>query len=162
MQGHGIAPHHLPPLPNGIPPGLPPLLGHRPPLPSADLIPQAKIVSDIAPTASSVSSTLGTVATVHGSPTLEVPLASSIGNSDPGASTVSIFLNSSSSGPSSDMNTLVGNEKQNRKKLKGGLTLVYGADGDGTDDISMEETRALLPRYQKLLSRASPIVKTTA
>ena len=167
VQGHGIAPIHLPPLPNGmpplphgLPPGLPPLHGHPPPLPSADLIPQAKMVSDAAPTASSLSSTLGAVTTIHASPTTEVPVASSIGNSNPAVSTVSISLNNGNSGPSSDMHTREGNGKENKKKLKGGLTLVYDPDRRGTDDISMEETRALLPRYQKLLSRASSIANT--
>jgi hypothetical protein len=43
------------------------------------------------------------------------------------------------------------------KKLKGGLTLVYAAEGDGAGEISMEEMRAVLPRYQKILSRVSSI-----
>jgi len=170
---HGMAPHHLPPLPNGMPPlpngllpGLPPPPPghhHRPPLPSADLIPQAQMVSNAAPTASSLSSTLGNNATSgHSSSTAEAALASSSGggaNSNPAISTVSMSLNNNGGNQgssSSDINNTRNNGK-GKNKLKGGLTLVYAADGEGADEISMEETRALLPRYQKLLSRASSI-----
>jgi len=62
-----------------------------------------------------------------------------------------LLLNSTIQGSSSELNTRNGKGK---KKLKGGLTLVYGVDVEGFDEMSMEETRALLPRYQKLLSRA--------
>lgn len=142
-------PHYLPPLPNGmmppLPPGLPPPLATLPP--SADLIPQAKMISDTAPTASSLSSTLGS------SSTSEVGgLSTSGGKSNPVVPTISISLNSSNQGLSSELNTRNGKGK---RKLKGGLSLVYGVDGEGYDEISMEETRALLPRYQKLLSRAT-------
>jgi hypothetical protein len=41
-----------------------------------------------------------------------------------------------------------------KTNLKGGLTLVYDPDGEKEGEISMEETRALLPRYQKMLLRA--------
>lgn len=43
---------------------------------------------------------------------------------------------------------------KDRKKLKGGLMLVYAPEGEGADEISMEEARASLPRYQKMLRRA--------
>lgn len=128
---HPPLPPGMPPpfgvLPHGLPPGLPPLHQqpcppHLPP-PSADLIPQAKIVSDLAPTASSLSS----------STTAEA----GTGSANPVASTISLSLNVS------------------KKKLKGGLTLVYSTEVEGCDEMSMEETRSLLPRYQKLLSRAA-------
>lgn len=48
-------------------------------------------------------------------------------------------------------------KKNEKKKLKGGLTLVYDADGEGANELSMEELRAALPRYQKILSRASSV-----
>lgn len=38
-----------------------------------------------------------------------------------------------------------------KKKLKGGLTLVYDAGEDGMDELCMEEQRASLGRYQKLM-----------
>jgi len=63
---------------------------------------------------------------------------------DPRLKNVSISLNA-------DVNTA---KKKEKKKLKGGLTLVYDADGEGANELSMEELRAALPRYQKILSRA--------
>mmetsp|Transcript_897 Transcript_897/g.2265 ORF Transcript_897/g.2265 Transcript_897/m.2265 type:complete len:334 (+) Transcript_897:371-1372(+) len=174
MGHHGMPPHHLPPLPNGMPPlphGLPPSLppglppppqGNHPALPSADLIPQAQMVSNVAPAASSLSSTLGNnTAGVESSSATQLPLGDGIGapSSDPKISTVSMSLNNISGtnqGSSADINSAKKVEK-GKKKLKGGLTLVYAADGEGADEISMEETRALLPRYLKLLSRASSI-----
>jgi len=169
---HGIPPHQLPPLPNvlpplphGLPPGIPPGLpppppGHPPPLPSADLIPQAKMVSNAAPTASSLSSTLGANAlSVHSTSSTQVslPVAGTIGGSNSAISTVSMSLNIGNQGTSSsDANTTRNNDK-GKRKLKGGLTLVYAADGEGGDEISMEEMRAVLPRYQKILSRVSSI-----
>ena len=41
-----------------------------------------------------------------------------------------------------------------RKKMKGGLTLIFDADNDSLDDLCMEERRASLPRYQKMLGKA--------
>jgi len=172
---HGMPPLHLPPLPNGLPPlphglppGVPPGLPppppghhHPPPLLSADLIPQAKMVSNAAPTASSLSSTLGTTTSnVHSTPTTQVFSAGAGigGNLNPAISTVSMSLNShggNHGSSSSDVNSR--NNEKGKKKLKGGLTLVYAADGAGADEISMEEMRAVLPRYQKILSRVSSI-----
>ena len=57
---------------------------------------------------------------------------------------------------SSDANNAKKNEK-GKKKLKGGLTLVYDADGEGAGEMSMEEMRAAVPRYQKILTRVSSI-----
>jgi hypothetical protein len=41
------------------------------------------------------------------------------------------------------------------KKLKGGLTLIFDPEGEGVVEMSMEEYRASLPRYQKLLRMAT-------
>jgi len=165
MGHHGMPQHHMPPLPNGLPPlphglpppGLPPPPpGHPPPLPSADLIPQAKMVSNAAPTASSLSSTLGANASsVLPAPTTQMSLggAGSVGTSTPLVTPVSMSLTSNQASSSSDAKK---NEK-GKKKLKGGLTLVYAADGEGAGELSMEEMRAVLPRYQKILSRVSSI-----
>ena len=145
---HGMPPpphHHMPPLPNGLPPlphGLPP---PPPPGHAVDLIPQAKMVSNAAPTASSLSSALGTTAASSISPATGA-------NANPTISSVSMSLNIGSS----DANNAKKTEKS-KKKLKGGLTLVYDADGEGSDEISMEEMRAALPRYQKILARVSVI-----
>jgi len=164
---HGMPPHHLPPLPNGLPPlphglpppGLPPPPpGHPPPLPFADLIPQAKMVSNAAPTASSLSTT---TSGLHSTTSTHVSLAGvgSGGNSNPALSTVSMSLNinfGNQGSSSSDANNTRKNDK-GKKKLKGGLTLVYAADGEDAAEFSIEEMRALLPRYQKILMRVSSI-----
>ena len=41
--------------------------------------------------------------------------------------------------------------KPQRKKIKGGLTLVFDAGEEGPDEMCMEEMRASLLRYQKML-----------
>jgi hypothetical protein len=119
-------PGGMPPLPPGLPPGVPPASM----MPSADLIPQAQIVSSAAPTASSLS---GSTAPVASS-------TAAVGEQTT-APYVSLSLNQQ-------------NDTEEKKKLKGGLTLVYGPDGEGADEICMEEVRASLPRYQKMLRRA--------
>jgi hypothetical protein len=44
--------------------------------------------------------------------------------------------------------------KSQRKQLKGGLTLVYDPLSEGMEELSMEERRASLERYQKMLMRS--------
>jgi hypothetical protein len=115
-----------PPPPFGmappLPPGMPPLLpsGVPPPLPvvpDSDLIPQARVMSQALPVASSLSTATTTQ-----------------------AEAISLTLTTHDS---------------NKKKLKGGLTLLFEADNDSPNDLCMEERRALLPRYQKLLGKAA-------
>jgi NADH dehydrogenase [ubiquinone] 1 alpha subcomplex assembly factor 6 len=108
-----------PPLPPGMPP-LPPPPGVPPPLPvvpAFDLIPQAKVMSQALPVASSLSTATTTQ-----------------------AEAVSLTLTTQDS---------------NKKKLKGGLTLVFDANNDSPNDLCMEERRALLPRYQSLMGKAA-------
>lgn len=131
MPGLGM---HAPFPPGGLPPppppaGMPPLpMGVPPPgMPSADLIPQAQLVSEAAPTASSLSTF--------------APSAPA-----GGAAPVSISLT-----PSATNGTTPGTSKT---KLKGGLTLVFDPEGGGDMEMCMEEVRASLPRYLKLLRRA--------
>jgi len=47
-------------------------------------------------------------------------------------------------------------QKKAATVLKGGLTLVYDPTDNGAEEeeVSMEERRAVLPRYQKMLIRA--------
>ena len=140
----GLLPHGIVPFPPGaVPPhlvGMPPLPppppppGSAPVMPSADLIPQAQFVSGMAPTASSLTP-FG--ASVHES-------ASNANNPAAGPS-VSISLTQALSGSAG---------LKSKTKLKGGLTLVYDPEGEGASEMSMEEIRAALPRYQKLLSQA--------
>ena len=121
----------MPPLPPGLPPGLPPTGPPPSALPSADLIPQAQIISTSAPTASSlagVTSLTGTtspMAVPSEAPTVAIPLVGQVDTS--------------------------GSTPKAKKKLKGGLTLIYDPEGEGSEELSMEEMRASLPRYQKLL-----------
>jgi hypothetical protein len=115
-------PAGMPPLPLGVPP---------PSLPSADLIPQARVVSEAAPTASSLAPF--------------APTAS--GSNPPLPAPVSMSLTQSTTNGTVPANT--------KTKLKGGLTLVYDPEGGGNKDTCMEEMRASLPRYQKLLRRAT-------
>lgn len=81
--------------------------------------------------------------------TAATQISSPGGHSNP----VSISLNKNQGSSSGD--------DKGKKKLKGGLTLVYAADGEGDNEISMEEMRAVLPRYQKILSRMSSIHKAS-
>lgn len=125
------------------------------------------MVSNAAPAASSLSSTLGSNSIiVNSSSVTQISLGNGAGgaSSDPKISTISMSLNNfnaSNQGSSiSDISTK--KIEKGKKKLKGGLTLVYAADGEGADEISMEETRALLPRYLKLLMRASSIRNASA
>ena len=113
--------------PHGMPVGIPP------PPTTADLIPQPSVVSTVAPTASSLSTS--------------VPLAASGTETsllEQAQGTVSLSLNPTPDGPG---------QGSRNKKLKGGLTLVFDPEGEGPDEMCMEEIRALLPRYQRKLPR---------
>lgn len=122
----------MPPLPPGLPPGVQTL--SLPP--SADLIPQAQVLSTSTPAASSLSG--GTAQSMAAA-------ASDNVSEQVTTPSVSLSLN--------QQNTTEGTNKD-KKKLKGGMMLVYAPEGEGADEISMEETRASLPRYQKMLLRA--------
>lgn len=134
----------MPPLPPGLPPP-----GQAPPLPpAADLIPQAQLIPTAAPVASSLltntvspgNALSSSLPQNGGGPTNPSAPAVSLSLNQPGAST------SSSDGPSS--------ASKPKKTLKGGLTLVYDPDGDDGEELSMEERRASLARYQKSLRMA--------
>ncbi|CAJ1933774.1 unnamed protein product [Cylindrotheca closterium] len=125
-------PTGLPPLPPGVPPPQPP----PPSLPSADLIPQAQIVSTAAPTASS----LATSSSINAGK-INTPAASGAQS----AASLSMSLNAPATA----------GKTTKTKKLKGGLTLIFDPEGDVAEEMSMEEVRASLPRYQKLLRMAT-------
>jgi hypothetical protein len=124
-----LPPGALPPLPPGAvpPPGIPPppLPPVAPPPPASDLIPQAKAMESTLPVASSLSASASATTRAVEQPASAAP--------------VSLTLTTSS---------------QDKKKLKGGLTLVFDAESDSTDDLCMEERRASLGRYEKLLQKA--------
>jgi len=119
-----------PPPPPGLPPPPLPPNAAVPPLPATmDLIPQAKALSDSVPVASSLTAL----------PTTSQPTASSFTKAAPPAASISLSLSSSST-------------TTKKKLLKGGLTLVFDAN-EGQNEMCMEERRALLDRYQKMLHK---------
>lgn len=138
--GVGGVPPPPPPVPVGYPPfggGFPPpppppgLGGMAPPLPpplppSDVLIPQPKAVSAELPVASSLS----------GNPSLPVETAASSSGGDGGAAPLSLSFNA-----------------MEKKKLKGGLTLVFDIDAEGAEETSAEERRAMAPRYRSILAQ---------
>jgi hypothetical protein len=132
-------PPGMPPLPPGLPPGMPPGMplsqGHTAPyMPGTDLIPQPSVVSNEAPTASSLSGSTTSGALRFGDGAVQ-------DQAQP--ATVSLSLNHTSE-----------SAKQAESKKKG-LTLVYNPQDEGAEEMTMEERRALLPRYQKMLRMAS-------
>lgn len=116
-------PPGLPPLPPGLPPGVPP------PLPP---VAPPVMSSDLIPQAKAMSQAL--------------PVASSLSAST-SATTQAVPPEQAIAPVSLSLSTV------NKKKLKGGLTLVFGADSDSLEDESMEEKRASLVRYQKMLGK---------
>jgi len=130
--GAGPPPANLPPPPAGMPPlplGLPPGLAPASSLPFADLIPQAQVVSNATPTASSLSGGASNIIQSSASSSADQPLT--------------ISLNQGADAR--------GSPTKATKKLKGGLTLVFDPEGENGEEMSMEEMRASLPRYQKVL-----------
>jgi hypothetical protein len=135
FPGGAPRPNNLPPHPTGmppLPPGLPPGMASLS-LPATDLIPQPQLVSTMAPTASSLSGSAS-------------GLPSTSATEQTQACSVSMSLNQSSEAVS---------ENKFKKKLKGGLILVYDPEADGSEEMSMEERRARLDRYQKSLRMAT-------
>jgi hypothetical protein len=124
-------PHFPPPPMMAFPPPLPP---GAPPLPAPVAIPQPQVLLSQPTMATSLS----------------VPTAVSnisTGAADSNHTTFSLNLSKQP-------------EETKKTQLKGGLTLVYSPELEGTEDeISMEEKRASLGRYQKILER---IAKPTA
>ncbi|KAG7360916.1 hypothetical protein IV203_036015 [Nitzschia inconspicua] len=154
-----VPPHMVLPGMPPLPPGLPPPPGfHVPTLPAAqnstvDLIPQAKLVPEAPPAASSLSSGPIAIQSIHGNAALAASGTSNLVT--PAVSTVSLTLSGSeaanrTTSPSGQVTA----SSMAKKKLKGGLTLVFDPDGENEREVSMEESRALLPRYQKMLLRA--------
>jgi len=156
----GMPPQHLgviPPPGGPYPPGMPPLpppplpAGGLPPpplpppamMPAADLIPQPKVQSE-APVASSLSSKLTPTGT----------------NSFNGGTSLSVggFSMSLNSHDNKEDNAPSSTSKL--APLKGGLKLVYDPGMEGFDEECMEEKRASLLRYRKMLERAA--AKTAA
>jgi hypothetical protein len=118
-----------PPLPPGIPPpGILPLPFGLPPgrlpPPPSPVVP----ASDLIPQARAMSQTLPVASSLSAAATTQAEGAP-----------VSLTLTQDASA---------------KKKIKGGLTLVFDANSDSLDDLCMEERRASLARYQKMLGKA--------
>ena len=144
----GMVGHLLPPPP---PPPPHPQLGlllppPPPPIPATDMIPQP-LLPQAVPVASSLLSNY------HSHyPPLPGSTAVATTTLDGSAMTavvtppvVSLTFNNSNGNSSKPATKTV---------LKGGLTLVYDPLSEGPGEISMEERRSILPRYQKMLIRA--------
>lgn len=143
-----------PPLPPPPPPGMPPFGGppppgypsfgqpplpptgpppNLPPPPPPQVIPQPKALSEALPVASSLSTTV------------PQPTAISAPVDSKPAAVVTMNLPSSSA---------VTAAPPKKKILKGGMTLAFDAEEDTPNELCMEERRASLHRYQKLLQQA--------
>lgn len=126
----------LPPLPNGLPP---------PPVTQQDLIPQAQVGATTAPVATSVGG--GVTMPVTVTPGMPPPPG---GASSPMAPMgISLDLKAAASNA-----TAQAPQESRKKQLKGGLMLVFDS-GEGDNEMSMEELRASLPRYQAMVSRSN-------
>jgi len=117
-----------PPPPGAYPPVPPPLPGMAPPPPPPQVIPQPKVMLDTIPVASS----LGTSSMMPSS------MMGGAAVTDAKLPPVSLSLSA----------------PKPKKTLKGGLILVFDSGEDGPNEVCMEERRASLPRYQKLLRQA--------
>jgi len=149
-----------PPLPPPPPPPremapprygvIPPPVG-PPPLEGADLIPQAQIGATSAPVATSLSSTPAT--TLPPPPTVTPglpPPPASATAAAPATAGISLDLSKASTSGNSSYHSV----QPKKKQLKGGFTLVFDG-GEGGNELSMEEIRSQLPRYQTMMARAT-------
>lgn len=67
------------------------------------------------------------------------------------ATASSDLLTATSEAKMSTISMLLNAVRPQRKEIKGGLTLVFDSGLEGPDEMSMEEMRASLGRYQKML-----------
>jgi len=127
------APPPPPPPPPGLPPsfaGLPPPPTGLPPPPQPLEIPQPQfLVHQPAPMPTTVTPATAVSTTSEMQPAVSLNLSSSSINTKPSG----------------------GEPPAKKKQLKGGLTLVYSPEKEGKEEECMEERRASLGRYQKLL-----------
>jgi hypothetical protein len=107
-----------------------------------DLIPQPKMVTNHAPVASSLSTHH------HAAGSTE-----SNGLPPPVTTTTTSFSFKLGGGDSAVLATAAAAGSK-RSKLKGGLTLIFDPGEEGPDECCMEENRASLQRYQKMLRLA--------
>jgi len=124
-------PPPMPPLPPGMPP---PVFGAPPPPPPLPPPPSSSQQPHLIPQPKQLSSDLAVASTTQAATNVKA---------------VNISLGNASSTSSS--------KPSQKKQLKNGLTLIYNAQDDddgGSEEISMEERRAMLPRYRALVHKA--------
>lgn len=76
-----------------------------------------------------------------------IPVASSLGTN------VSMSNNNAATADTKPFSVSLSSAPQ-KKTIKGGLILVFDSGEDGPNELCMEERRASLDRYQKLLRKA--------
>mmetsp|Transcript_28463 Transcript_28463/g.43030 ORF Transcript_28463/g.43030 Transcript_28463/m.43030 type:complete len:292 (+) Transcript_28463:147-1022(+) len=152
-----LPPPPPPPLPPGLPPGFstqpggaPPLPGsysavppppntNTPPPPHLQVIPQPKVVADTIPMASTLGSNVSMTTSL-------------LPDSSPTAKSSAVSLSLTTLNSTSQAQQL--SPPPTKKTLKGGLILVFDSGEDGPNELCMEERRASVDRYQKLLNKA--------
>mmetsp|Transcript_13694 Transcript_13694/g.21165 ORF Transcript_13694/g.21165 Transcript_13694/m.21165 type:complete len:290 (+) Transcript_13694:109-978(+) len=135
--GFSAQPGGAPPLPGSYPPVPPPPNASAPPPPRLQVIPQPKVLADTIP----MASTLGSNVSASSSIMTQSSSAAKI-------SAVSLSLTASHS------TSQLQQPPPTKKTLKGGLVLVFDSGEDGPNELCMEERRASIDRYQKLLNQA--------
>lgn len=85
---------------------------------------------------------------------VEAPVASSLSRMLPSKAAVSDSILASTLETANHDVTASSGKAQPTMKLKGGLTLVFDPGMEGPEEECMEEKRASLLRYQKMLQRA--------
>ena len=137
-------PMGMPPLPGaapGFPHGLPPppVGGPLPPPPPPPVeLPQPQLIPN------------------HAAATVAAP--SLVSNHEKTTNVSLNFKSEESTGAAAaaaSTTTTAATTSSNRKTLKGGLTLVFSPETDDADEECMEEKRAALPRYLKMIMAAS-------
>jgi len=91
---------------------------------------------------------------------MEAPVASSLSMSSNIATYSAVSSIEATNGAaeltsSVSLNLKTDQQPSQRTKLKGGLTLVFDPGMEGPEEESMEERRASLSRYKKMVDRAS-------
>jgi hypothetical protein len=116
---------------------------------SADLIPQPKIISNHAPVASSLSN-LNHHNAVSSESAGAPQSSESQSLAPPATLAISLNLNRDATAAAA-----AAASRPKRSQLKGGLTLIFDPGMDGPEEECMEENRASLVRYQKMLRLAT-------
>lgn len=129
----------MPPLPGAHPPPLPP--GYPPGLPPPPTGIQAPLPPGVPPPPPPVDMPLPNLLPNHHAPLATTVAQASVVSTE---KTAAVSLNFSKPSAAEETNN-------NRKTLKGGLTLVFSPESDDADEECMEEKRASLSRYLKMI-----------